>query len=126
MKLEGAMKPFEGKLAKATTIATKFRADAAKKNTEELEKIRTAALEMIFHHQGAKKLLNDGLYEAFDKKKTGKVKEAEFAKFFKTCEKKEGADELSADELSRLFEYLDCDSEGFLSQDFMMNFTRKF
>merc|ERR1711865_1003373 len=72
----------------------------------EVKKLRTDGLAMIFHHQGAKKLMSADVYQEFDKKDSGKVAESAFVKFFATCEKKEvdgvKAEGLSEDDASRL------------------------
>merc|ERR1711865_1257423 len=65
----------------------------------EVKKLRTDGLAMIFHHQGAKKLMSADVYQEFDKKDSGKVAESAFVKFFATCEKKE-VDGVKAEGLS--------------------------
>merc|ERR1719183_1021612 len=67
-KLDGSLKPLDARITKASAVSAKYRADAAKKNNEELEKLRAQGLAIIFHHQGAKELLKDTLYTAFDSK----------------------------------------------------------
>merc|ERR1719487_3162675 len=97
-KLQNSLNPVESKNIKASGICKRFREDATKKNTAELEKLRTDALAMIFHHQGAKKLLSLGVLEAFDTKKKGRVDESSFVRFFKTCEMKDEDDERMSEE----------------------------
>jgi len=126
-KLQAPLAAVEQRSVKATSTMTRFRADATKKNETELETIRTSGIAMIFHHQGAKKLLKDGLYEKFDRKKKGRVEESVFVKFFATCElKDESDDRMSAEEASRLFEHFDTEGEGFLSKEVFMNLLRRF
>lgn len=72
-------------------------------------------------------MLSLGLYEAFDKKKKGKVEESAFVAFFKTCALKEEDDErLSEEDASRLFAYLDSDDKGSISKEQFMNLIRRF
>jgi len=120
-----------GRITKSTSTSAKFRTDASKKNSAELEKLRAQGLAIIFHHQGAKQLMQDGVYEVFDKKKSGKVEEGAFVKFFKTCKMKkdedgEEADRLSEEDASRLFNYLDSDDKDHLTKEEFINLIRKF
>jgi Ca2+-binding EF-hand superfamily protein len=130
-KLDGSLKPLDARNTKAAAVSAKFRVDAAKKNNEELEKLRSQGLSIIFHHQGAKELLKDALYAAFDSKKKGKVEEGAFVKFFATCEMKKSEDgeedpRLSEDDAGRVFDYLDSESKGHLTEEEFQNLTRKF
>jgi len=125
--LKNALSPLEGRCNKAALIAIQFQTAATKKNAAEVEKIKADALKFIFFHQGAKKLLSMGVYEAFDKKKKGKVEESAFVAFFKTCALKEEDDErLSEDDASRLFNYLDTEDTGSISKEKFMNLIRRF
>merc|ERR1712054_135625 len=79
---------FEARLNKVTAAAGKIRAEAQKKNSTELEALRTKVIDMIKHHQKEKGLDNAGMFK--EVAKSGKVGEAEFMKFIKSCEKKKG------------------------------------
>merc|ERR1712086_1225346 len=72
-KLQGQLAPIEQRITKAAATCAKFRGEASKKNEAELEKLRTEVLNMIWNHQGAKKLSADALYKLFDSRKKGKV-----------------------------------------------------
>jgi len=124
-KVQNQFNPLEGRVSKAAGLSANFRAIAAKKNSTECEKLRVDSLAMIAHHQGAKKLMSSGVYEEFDKKKSGKVLEAAFVKFFKDCEKKEDTS-MSAEDAGRLFNHLDSESVGFIAQEQFMDLIRKF
>lgn len=130
-KLEGQLKPVDSRIVKLTAVAAKWRGDATKKASTELEKLRVDGLAMLHYHMGAKKLLGLGLYDAIDKKKKGKIEEDVFVKFFRTMEKKKGDDDedemtLSDDQVRRLFSHLDSDDTGFLPKDTFLNIIRKF
>merc|ERR1712185_413633 len=92
-QLNNSLNPLEQKMSKAAASAKRFRENAAKKNSAELEKLRADGLQMIFFHQGAKKLLSQGVLALFDKKKTGKIQESAFISFFQSCEMKDESDE---------------------------------
>jgi len=130
-KLEELLKKLDNRNIKSSASLTIFKAQATKKNSAEVEKLRSQALAMIFHHQGAKSLMSEDVLAEFDKKKAGKVNESSFVAFFKTCEKKEDADEkatppLSEEDAQRLFNYLDAEEEGSLSKEKFLSFTRRF
>jgi len=130
-KLNGSLKPLEGRNGKAATASTMLRTQASKKNSVELEKLRAQALAMIFHHQGEKALMSEDVFAEFDKRKTGKVSESSFVSFFKTCEKKaeegdKAAPPLSEEDSQRLFSFLDAEDAGSLSKEQFLSFIRKF
>lgn len=126
-KLQAAAVAPEAKINKAAAIATKHRAEAVKKNLKEVEKLRADGLAMIFHHQGAKGLSNVAVYEAFDKKKTGKIQESAFVKFFQSCELKEADGErMSEEDAARLFQYIDEADSGHIKKDDFLLLIRKF
>merc|ERR1712129_634378 len=116
-KLQNSLNPLDARIAKSTSTSAKFRTDASRKNTAELEALRAQGLAIIFHHQGAKQLMQDGVYEVFDKKKTGKMKKDEDG---------EEADRLSEEDASRLFNYLDSDDKDHLTKEEFINLIRKF
>jgi len=125
-KLQNSVNPLDPRNTKVSAVAAQYRAMAAKKNSTELEALRVQGLAMIFYHQGAKKLLQLGLYEAFDKKKTGKIQESAFVKFFSSCEVKDDDDRMSQEDAARLFQYFDSDDTGFISKEVFLNLTRRF
>jgi len=92
----------------------------------ELEKLKADGLATIFHHQGSKKLSSASVYDAFDKKKKGKVEESAFVAFFKTCDIAEDTTRMSEADSARLFAFLDADAKGGLTKEQFMNLTRKF
>jgi Ca2+-binding EF-hand superfamily protein len=125
-KLENQLKPFDGRLAKATASVQRYRAEATKKDVVELEKLRADGLAIIFHHQGEKNLMGEDVYKEFDKKDKGKVEESGFVKFFSTCEMAEGKERLSEEDAARLFQNLDSEEEGFISKEAFLSLVRKF
>jgi len=136
-KLEATTGRLEARLAKATAQAAKFREDARKKENEEVSIVEKRALKMLKHHQRVNHMKNEDLFEALDTSKDGKIDQAEWLAFFKTCAKdvKEDGDgaaataaapEPTADELSRLFASLDEEESGELSKETFVNFVRHF
>jgi Ca2+-binding EF-hand superfamily protein len=127
-KLQISSKPVEARLTKCTSLLSKFRASVAKVSAAELDKLRNKGLNVIFHHQAVKKLTKDALFKAFGPSKDDKIKESDFKKFFKKCEKKEDDDdmEISPEDVARLFETWDSEDAGFLTKEKFMNVTRKF
>mmetsp|Transcript_52304 Transcript_52304/g.98150 ORF Transcript_52304/g.98150 Transcript_52304/m.98150 type:complete len:595 (+) Transcript_52304:1110-2894(+) len=152
-KLEKLIASFEAKLGRQVTSATKFRTDASKKNSLELESLRSKALGMIRHHQVEKTLKKEQVFLEFDSNKDDKIEESEFLAFFKTCvkekkqvkvevkkeEKKEETENgdakkeeieeievtIESADLSRLFEYL-CGEETAISKDAFLSYIQRF
>jgi Ca2+-binding EF-hand superfamily protein len=125
--LTGKMARFESRIKMCADKATKFRADTSKRDAQELEQFRTAAIKTIRHHQLEKKLSTDGVFEAADGDKDGKVDENDLQKFFSVCEKIPEAKEeetLAKEDLARLFTYLDEDGEGSISKDNFISMIR--
>jgi len=125
-KLKGQLSPIEQRSAKAVATCAKFRAEASKKNQAELEKLRSAGLSCIWHHQGVKKLSRDDMYKVFDSKKKGKVEEGKFVQFFETCKMKEDAERMSEDDAERLFKYLVAGGADHLTKEQFLNMIRRF
>jgi hypothetical protein len=86
-KVSSKLKPLEGKFTRASGTAAKVKTDAEKKNGVELEQLKVQALQMVRYHQQEKKVKTADVYTQFDKKKDGKIDEAEFTAFFKGCAK---------------------------------------
>jgi len=124
-KLQIQLTPIEQRITKAVATCAKFRAEATKKNELELEKLRGEGLNMIWNHQGMKKLSADDLYKVFDSKKKGKVEESKFVQFFENCKLKEGTERISEDDAERLFKYLDADDLGHITKDQFSNLIRR-
>jgi len=55
-KLENSMKAFEQKIAKSIQTSSKWRVDAQKKASVELEKLRSDGIDMMYRYMGEKKL----------------------------------------------------------------------
>mmetsp|Transcript_104334 Transcript_104334/g.171653 ORF Transcript_104334/g.171653 Transcript_104334/m.171653 type:complete len:398 (+) Transcript_104334:3-1196(+) len=136
-KLTSQLQALEARIAKTTTMLTKYRADASKRDLVELELLWKEALGIIRYHQTAKKLTNEALFLSIATKKDKKIKEAEFLKFFKTCEKPKvkkdekaedeaEPDAISEEDLTRLFNHLDSGEEGFIEQESFVNLIRLF
>jgi len=117
---------FDQRVTRATSIVSKVRDEAAKKEQAEIEATRKVALEMIRHHQAEKRLNVEKLYAEFDTKNDDRVDETEFVSFFKKCAKKEegASPEPSEEDLSKLYGALDEDSEGAIPKDTFFAFIR--
>lgn len=129
-KLQASMKNFEPRTTKFSQVCTKWRADAQKKANDELEKLRADGIAMMYRYMGEKKFNGEDVFKAINKKKNGKIDEAEFVKFFKANLKSEGengdAIAMPDDEVRRLFAYLDNEEEGSLPKDTFLSIIRKF
>jgi Ca2+-binding EF-hand superfamily protein len=127
-KLETSVKPLDARITKVSAVGSKIRAEATKKNAQELDKLRTDALEVIGHHQGEKDLTNDEMFKVFTK--SDKIEESAFLKFFSShkmpAKEGEEAVELPKESLKRLFSYLDTDDEGHISKDKFIGLVKKF
>merc|ERR1712070_629145 len=90
-------------------------------------KLRSTAVAVLRHHKTKKDLNLDTLFAEFDIKKDGKIECAEFAAFFKRCEKPEGnACDIADDDLPRVFHHLDEDKNGYLVKENFANFIRTY
>jgi len=128
-KLNHLLNPLDNKNTKCGAASAKFRAEAAKKSSVEVEKLRAKALTMVFHHQGVKNLMSEEIFAAFDKRSQGKVDESSFVGFFKTCEKKseEGEEaKFSEEDAQRVFADLDAEELGSIPKDQFLSFIRRF
>jgi len=132
-KLGGQLSRLDSQISKCEASVAKFRAEISKKDTAEVEAFRARAIKIMRYHQTKKDLAPEAMFKSIDKNKDGRVDKSEFMSFFRKCEKPipngAGGDEsaeLSEDELSRLFAYLDEDDEGSLSKDLVMGFVRCF
>lgn len=124
-KLESSTKPLDGRINKASANCTKVRAEATKKNAQELDKLRKEALEVISHFQGQKDQTNEEIFSEFAGK-SDKITEKAFLKFFST-NKMEGekAIELSEESLKRLFSHLVGETDHITKEDFI-SMVKKF
>lgn len=151
-KLQFKMSRFDARLQKLSTVSTKFRDDAKKRETAELIEIEKKAITMIKYHQRVKKMKNEDVFAAVDTSQDGKIDETEFVAFFKVCEKdptkkkearkveatEDGSkeeeeedavdmlEELLEEDFSKLFTYLDEEEHGFISKDKFCNLIRTF
>jgi len=126
-KLTAQLNPIEQRTTKASGTCSKFRAEASQRNSEELEKLRATGLTMIWNHQGAKKLSREDVLKLFDRKRSGKVEESAFVKFFQTCEMKEDdGDRMSQEDAQRLHAYLDEADAGYIPKEQFLNLIRRF
>jgi len=131
-KLEENMKPLEPRISKISGASAKLRAEATKKNMQELEKLREDTFATISHHQASKSLTGEEMFAELDTNKDGKIEESDFVKFFKTCVKKPAEEEekkpaeFSEEDLTRLFAYLDGEDEGFIGKDQFLGMIKKF
>jgi len=128
-KLESSSKPLDGRITKVSGVSSKLRAEATKKNAQELDKLRKDALEVISHHQGQKDLTNEEMFREFAGK-SDTIEESAFLKFFSKnklpTKEGEAAVELEEDSLSRLFSFLDSDDASHLTKDKFIGMVKKF
>lgn len=134
-KLDVLSTRVEIRITKATNIATKFRDDAKRKESDESSELEKRVMTMIKYHKKANKLTNDELFAAFDANKDGKIEEGEFLKFFKTCEKEPATEEdgktaaskeCSAEDFAKFFSYIDDEEEGVLTKEKFGHLVRLF
>jgi len=133
LKLSAQLTRLDGQISKCEASVSKFRADIAKKDMQEVEAFRSTAIKLMRLHQAKKDLSPEALFKAVDKNKDGRADESDLQNFFRTCEKptEDGEDsaegvELSKEEITRLFAYLDEDDEGALSKDMITGLVRCF
>eukprot|EP00928_Gymnodinium_smaydae_P001295 TRINITY_DN1048_c0_g1_i4.p1 TRINITY_DN1048_c0_g1~~TRINITY_DN1048_c0_g1_i4.p1 ORF type:complete len:986 (-),score=252.25 TRINITY_DN1048_c0_g1_i4:64-3021(-) len=125
-KLSAQLSRFDARLSKSTAIAAKVREGIAKKEASELEKLRASSLKVIRYHQTETKIRVADLYNEIDTNKDDRVDESEFVAFFKQCKKLSSDSELSDEDLSRLFAYLDDDDQGTIAKDSFMSLIRTY
>jgi len=89
-KLDGRTKPFDARITGATFTVARAREDTKKKEILELDRLRAKALTIMRHHQRAKTLKNEELFDELDTNKDGRIEETEFLAFFKSCERPPG------------------------------------
>merc|ERR1712107_375303 len=90
-KLNARMVKFDGQIAKCQATITKFLAEVAKKDKEELEGFRLAAIKKFRSFQTKNKLKTEDVFKKVAK--GGKVDESDFVKFVqKQCKKETNGD----------------------------------
>jgi len=128
-KLESSSKPLDARITKVAGVSGKLRSESTKRNTQELDNLRTDALEVVSHHQGQKDLTNEEMFKVFANK-GDKIEESAFLKFFakNKMPAKEGeeAAEMSEECLSRLFSFLDSDDVGHITKEKFIGMVKKF
>jgi len=131
-KLDNRIASLEPRLVRANGFASKCRDDARKKENEELNKIEKNAIGMIKFHQTKHNLSNAEMFALVDSRNDDKIDPREFADFFKRCDKRDQgehetkSEDLSEDDLARLFTSLDDDGQGSLSKDKFTSLIRSF
>jgi len=128
-QLKARTSTFDQKIAAAEKSIASFRAEFSKKDRQELDGFRAAAIKAIRFYQQTKEAKTEDVYKAFDKKNKGKVMESEFSAFFKAAYSLESDDhdkpaELKPEDMSRLFKSMDEDDEAKLSKDAVMGLVR--
>mmetsp|Transcript_53067 Transcript_53067/g.147727 ORF Transcript_53067/g.147727 Transcript_53067/m.147727 type:complete len:776 (+) Transcript_53067:2-2329(+) len=124
----------DGQVSKCDTCVSKFRAEVARKDAQELEDFRSGAIKLMRYHQTEKQLGPEDFFKAMDRNGDGRVDESEFQSFFAKCEKPTASDdtkdangaELSEEDFTRLFNYLDEAEEGAVSKDSIIGMIRCF
>jgi len=123
----------DGQISKCESSISKFRAEITKKDLQEVGVLRARAMKLMRFHQTVKELNPEELFAAVDKNKDGRADESDFQGFFQRCEKpaKNGdatdeAAELTEEDVTRLFTYLDEEDEGALSKDRILGLIRCF
>eukprot|EP00928_Gymnodinium_smaydae_P062580 TRINITY_DN4640_c0_g4_i3.p1 TRINITY_DN4640_c0_g4~~TRINITY_DN4640_c0_g4_i3.p1 ORF type:complete len:1025 (-),score=220.06 TRINITY_DN4640_c0_g4_i3:391-3012(-) len=128
-KLNSRVASFDVRLNKVVASASKVREGVARKEIKELEQLRKRALKLVRYHQGETNLNVTNLYSEFDTNKDDHVDEQEFATFFKTCKRppSDGEEQdVSAEDLSRLFSYFDEDDQGNIPKDTFMSYITSY
>merc|ERR1712194_836417 len=127
-KLEQLSKSFDSRVSRSCATAARIRAESVKKNSTELEALRTIVIDMLKHHQASKGLDNAALFSAVAK--NGKVMESDLGRFLRCCDKKEAENGdkkvLSDEDLNRVFEYIEEGDKGQLSEAQFLNLIRMF
>lgn len=141
-KLEAKTMRWEPRLSKAASACSTFRELAKGKERGELDVLEKQVVSMIRHHQLEGKLTKEKVFEEFDTDKDGKITESEFVSFFKTCKKDEPKEEPKEEvktpgkvapkkepptdeEFARVFQQLDEDQEGSITQERFCIFIRQ-
>eukprot|EP00928_Gymnodinium_smaydae_P079678 TRINITY_DN63543_c0_g1_i1.p1 TRINITY_DN63543_c0_g1~~TRINITY_DN63543_c0_g1_i1.p1 ORF type:complete len:885 (+),score=316.92 TRINITY_DN63543_c0_g1_i1:71-2725(+) len=128
-KLKGAATKLEARITRCEGLVSKSREDATEKDAKELSALRAKALKLVRQYQSEKKLNAEKTFEEVDKNKDGRVDEAEFKSFMSgsVCSAAEDAKAdkaIGEEDLSRLFKYLDEESEGTIAKEHFMPFIR--
>jgi len=125
---DGKTLMLDPRLTRVTAQVTRSKGELKLKISMELQSLEKQMLAMLRYHQKAKELSAEDLYSAVAGKKDVVEKKA-FLNFFKKCEKEKKEDEEvkapSAEDLTRLFEHLQCSSAG-ISKERMMGLIRVF
>jgi len=121
-KLNQLTTSWDSRVSKTAASGGRIRVEGVKKNATELEALRAQVIGMIKHHQAAKSLDNEAMFKAIAK--NGKIGEAEFIKFIKSCEKKEDSKVPSDADLSRAFEYVEESDEGHFTEEQFVSLVR--
>jgi len=122
-RLQGMVKGFTGRIAKMQSAAGRFKADAGRKEATELAKLKADFLKLVHAHQVAKDLTTEDVVTKVEK--SGKVQEKAFVKFVKSCVTDE-KEAIAEDDLSRLYNHLDTEEEGFLTKEQFGQAIRRF
>jgi len=99
-QLENRLNKSTPVLTKGASAVSKFRADAKKKDSDEMAAVEKKAIRQIKHAQSTKELDSDKMFALIDTKKDKKIDEKEFLAFFAKCdaEKKKAAEKGDSDD----------------------------
>merc|ERR1712048_280482 len=128
----------DSRITRAASASAKFREQANKKRTEELEVLRTKARQIIRYNQQQKEVTTEELFGLFDADGDGEINEQDFIKFFESAEREEEEEkkedekakateesvELSPDKLSCLFTYILEDGCSTITKESFMRIVR--
>mmetsp|Transcript_14254 Transcript_14254/g.44822 ORF Transcript_14254/g.44822 Transcript_14254/m.44822 type:complete len:994 (+) Transcript_14254:82-3063(+) len=140
-KLENQTVSFDNRLTKASAWLKRFRGEAKKLASQELEDMQVKALAVLRQHQRTKGLKSEELFGEFDSNGDGRIDESEFQEFFNKCEKA-AEDEPAGEEdkeaetpaklgpllegLPRLFAFLDEEGEKAIQPEVFARFARHY
>jgi len=131
--------PLEPRLMKVDVMATRFREESKKKDMKELDLVEKKVLRHVRYHQKEEGLKVEELFDLIDADKDGSINEDDLLKFLGSCktapkedkegeaekaEKDEGDGMPPAEELKRLFKYLDEEEEGSVPKERMIQWLK--
>eukprot|EP00927_Polykrikos_kofoidii_P013175 TRINITY_DN15719_c1_g1_i1.p1 TRINITY_DN15719_c1_g1~~TRINITY_DN15719_c1_g1_i1.p1 ORF type:complete len:950 (+),score=211.44 TRINITY_DN15719_c1_g1_i1:413-2851(+) len=152
LKLENQMSPYDDRLAKASTVLSKYREATKRRELDSLVSLEKKVMDVVRHQKSVRKISLPELYAAIDVKGDGRVDQEELRAFINSCDplskgmhveasgQAEKSDEgkgqaedqaatsieetISEEDISTFFQFLDEDDEGFIGKDRFSNMLR--
>ncbi|CAE7236701.1 VCPKMT [Symbiodinium natans] len=121
--LDGKCSGYERRIHDATLKHRRAEGEARLKEAQEVANCQKSTVAVLKHHQQVKELTTEDLVKAIAGDAETVSKE-NFLAFFDSCEKHEDAPVPDKEELSRFFDQLDDEKEGFLTQEHMLTVVR--